>query len=381
MIKCKVYNGIDREDVWVRTLRGKRVGLVTNPSGVDRELRQTSDILYECGCLTCLFSPEHGVRGDRQAGEAVDFYTDTKTGLPVYSLYGASSHIDAEIMESVDAIAFDIQDVGARFYTYIYTLSFVMEDCAKYGKEVIVFDRLNPLGGEKPQGTVLDRAFASGVGRFPLATRTSMTVGEYAGYINAQEGINCRLTVIPIGGWTRDIHFHETDLVWIPPSPNLPTPDSCFCYIGTCIAEGTNLSEGRGTAHPFEIVGAPYVDAEELASYMESLGFEGVKFRPCHFVPTFSKHSGELCHGVQLHVTDHRKFTPFEVGLFLVDHVRRCYKEFEFTKPPASGKCFIDLLLGTDDFRDGSFDIYAFLEKQKNALSSYEEKIRPYLIY
>ena len=171
MTKRTVFNGVDRPRLWKSALSGKRVGLVTNPSGVDRNLRLTSDVLYESGCLVALFSPEHGVRGDRQAGDHVDTYTDEKTSLPVYSLYGGSHNISEEVMSTLDAIVFDIQDVGARFYTYIYTLSFVMEDCARYGKEVVVFDRLNPLGGLSPQGTVLEPEFSSTIGRFPIATR------------------------------------------------------------------------------------------------------------------------------------------------------------------------------------------------------------------
>lgn len=381
MTRRKILNGIDRPDLWKRALCGKRIGLVTNPSGVDRALRLTSDILFESGDLVCLFSPEHGVRGDRQAGAHVDTYTDGKTGLPVYSLYGQAHHINADVMDSLDAIAFDIQDVGARFYTYIYTLSYVMEDCAKHGRELIVFDRLNPLGGVAPQGTVLEPAFSSSIGRFPIATRFNMTVGEYARYINDTQNIHCGLTVIPVEGWTRDCIFPDTDLSWVSPSPNLPTPDACFCYIGTCLAEGTNLSEGRGTTHPFEMIGAPFMDAERVASYMNAAGFGGAKFRPCHFVPSFSKHAGELCHGIQIHITDHRQFAPFEVGLFLIHHVRENYKEFEFRKPSASGQHFIDLLLGCDDLRKEDFDARAFLEKQRQALAVYEDRIKPYYMY
>lgn len=381
MTKRTVFNGVDRPRLWKSALSGKRVGLVTNPSGVDRNLRLTSDVLYESGCLVALFSPEHGVRGDRQAGDHVDTYTDEKTSLPVYSLYGGSHNISEEVMSTLDAIVFDIQDVGARFYTYIYTLSFVMEDCAKYGKEVVVFDRLNPLGGLSPQGTVLEPEFSSTIGRFPIATRFNMTVGEYARYINDTQGISSSLTVIPIEGWTRDTFFSQTDLLWVSPSPNIPTPDACFCYIGTCLAEGTNLSEGRGTTHPFEMIGAPYIDAEELSTYMKSKGFEGVIFRPCHFTPTFSKHAGELCHGIQIHITDHRSFKPFEVGLYLVDHIRKVYKEFEFRKPSSNGRYFIDLLMGCNDLRRDDFDIGIFLEGQSHKLALYEEEIKPYYMY
>ena len=178
-MKRKILNAIDRPDEWKKVLSGKKVGLITNPSGVDRSLRNSFELLASEHMLVCLFSPEHGVRGDKQAGDHIDTYTDEKTNLPVYSLYGKSNHIDPEILDTLDAVALDIQDVGARFYTYMYTLSRAMEDCAAAGKEMIVFDRLNPLGGLSPEGTVLDCRFSSGVGRFPLATRFNMTIGEY----------------------------------------------------------------------------------------------------------------------------------------------------------------------------------------------------------
>ena len=381
MQKSKVFNAIDRPDVWKKVLAGKRIGLLTNPSGVDRDLRLTSDILHENGMLTCLFSPEHGVRGDMQAGVRIENYIDPKTGVPAYSLYGASKNVAPEVMDTIDAIAFDIQDVGARFYTFIYSLSYVMEDCARYGKEVIIFDRLNPLGGVKPEGNILEPEFASFIGRYPLAARFNMTVGEFAKYINVTQNINCNLTVIPIEGWSRDCLFHETDLSWVSPSPNLPTPDSCFCYIGTCITEGTNMSEGRGTNHPFECIGAPWLDSDEVVSYMDSLGFEGVKFRPYHFTPTFSKHKGELCHGIQLHITDHRAFTPFEVGLYLVDHIRKTYPEFRFKPPESYGHIHMDDVFGSDEFRRDDFDVAQYLAQQAEKLAQHEENIKPYYIY
>ncbi len=381
MSKRAVYNAIDCPDAWQPLLAGKRIGLITNPSGVDRALRLTSDILYESGHLTCLFSPEHGVRGDKQAGDAIGTYIDEATGLPVYSLYGADHHIDPAVLSELDAVAFDIQDVGARFYTYIYTLSFVMEDCAAQDKEVIVLDRLNPLGGLRPEGTVLEPAFASTIGRFPIATRFNMTVGEYARYINETHGIHCRLTVVPVRGWTRDCLFSDTDLCWVAPSPNLPSVDATFCYIGTCLFEGTNVSEGRGTTRPFETVGAPWLNADATVRHMQSLSLPGVKFRPCHFTPTFSKYTGELCHGLQLHVTDPRAFRPFETGLHLLSHLKATHRDFALRPPSAKGIFFLDLLLGCDDFRQADFSVAAFLARQKEKLVAYEAQIRPFYLY
>ena len=381
MKKQKVYNGIDRPDEWKSVLEGKRIGLITNPSGVDREGRLTSDILFDEGLLTCLFSAEHGVRGDKQAGEKVDFYTDEKTGLPVYSLYGGVKHISPEILEGLDAVAFDIQDVGARFYTYIYTLSYAMEDCAACGKEMIVFDRLDPQGASEPQGSVLESEFASGVGRYPMATRFNMTVGEYARFINDTQGIGCRLTVIEVKGWSRDCSFTDTDLRWVAPSPNLPTPYATYCYIGTCIFEGTNVSEGRGTQNPFETVGAPWVDADGLVDFMRGRGLLGVEFEACEFIPTFSKHSGELCRGIRLYVTDDKKFRPFETGLYIYDFIRRNHKEFSVLSPNADGRYFLDKLLGCSDLRREDFDVQDFLARQKEKLEKYEKSIKPYYLY
>ena len=300
----------------------------------------------------------------------------------MYSLYGADNkNIKPEILDTLDAVAFDVQDVGARFYTYIYTLSYAMEDCARAGKEMIVFDRLNPLGGARVEGSVLDREFSSFVGRFPIATRFNMTVGEFARFINEEEKIGCKLTVIPVDGWTRDTVFQETDLSWIPPSPNLPTPDSALCYIGTCLSEGTNLSEGRGTTRPFEIVGAPWLDADKVAEYMNSFGLCGVIFRSCHFTPTFSKHAGDLCHGVQLHVTDRKGFSPFEAGLYLFDHIRKNYSEFEIFPPQSGQKRFFDKLLGMGDFEKDDFDVKEFIRRQNARLCEYEALIKRYYLY
>jgi len=380
----KVKSGIDRlaGGEYSLAFKGKRIGLITNPTGVDSSLRSSIDILNGISALKILFAPEHGVRGDLQAGVKMQNYTDKKTGLPVYSLYGGVHHIPKDIMETLDAVVFDVQDVGARFYTYMYTLSYVMEDCAKHNKEVIVLDRVNPIGGVAPEGTVLDRRFSSFVGRFPLATRHNMTIGEFAGYINDTEGIGCNLTVIPLEGWTRDMLFSDTSLPFISPSPNIPTPDTCLCYIGTCLAEGTNLSEGRGTTHPFEIVGAPFLDGQYIADAMNEMSLPGVLFRPCHFTPTFSKHEGELCSGVQLHITDKHTFKPFEAGLRLTEFIRRVYPDFRFREQTDSGgRAFIDKLLGTDAIRSESFDVDEFIKSLEAPLAAYESKIKEYYIY
>lgn len=377
-----VKNGIDRIDEFLPLLENKKMGLITNPTGVNKKLRPTIDILYERGLLECMFSPEHGVRGGESAGSSVSDYVDERTQLPVYSLYGNSVHIRDEILDRLDAVAFDIQDVGARFYTYIYTLSYAMEDCARSGKEMIIFDRTNPVGGNFIEGSVLDTRFFSFVGRYAIASRHGLTVGEFARFINETEGIGCNLTVIPVAGWTRDTFFDGTDLIWIPPSPNIPTVDSCFAYLATCLFEGTNMSEGRGTAKPFEHIGAPWLKNEAVAEHMNGLGLEGVIFRPCCFTPSTSKHKDTPCFGIQLHLTDKKCFKPFECGLRLLDYIRKTHTEFEFLPPYSNGSpYFIDLLLGSDELRRDGFDVDEFLASQNEKLKAYRETVKGFYLY
>ncbi|MBR5779026.1 MAG: DUF1343 domain-containing protein [Clostridia bacterium] len=382
MKKVSVLNGIDRIDEYFYLLDGLKIGLITNPTGRNKDFKETADILAEKGLLKCLFSPEHGVRGGATAGAHISDCIDEKTGVPSYSLYGASLHIRDEVLKELDAVAFDIQDVGARFYTYIYTLSYAMEDCVKAGKRFIVFDRINPVGGACAQGSVLDRKFSSFVGRYPIATRHGFTVGEFARFINEVEGIGCDLTVIPVKGWTREIYFDDTDLIFIPPSPNIPTVESCFAYLATCLFEGTNVSEGRGTAKPFEFIGAPWLDHERICEEMNALKLSGVKFRPCFFTPTASKHANTECKGIQLHITDRRSFNPFESGLHLLDLIRKTHVEFEFIAPYSqNANYFIDLLLGSDELRRDGFDVDEFLKKQNEKLKEYTAKIEKFYLY
>ena len=382
MKKTSVLNGIDRIDEYFYLLEGLKIGLITNPTGRSKDFKETADILAEKGLLKCLFSPEHGVRGGATAGAHISDCIDEKTGVPSYSLYGASLHIRDGVLKELDAVAFDIQDVGARFYTYIYTLSYAMEDCAKAGKRFIVFDRINPVGGVCPQGSVLDRKFSSFVGRYEVATRHNLTVGEFARFINETEGIGCDLTVIPVKGWTRETFFDETDLVFIPPSPNIPTVETCFAYLATCLFEGTNVSEGRGTAKPFEFIGAPWLDHEMIAERMNALQFQGVKFRPCFFTPSASKHKNTECKGIQLHITDRKGFNPFESGLRLLDLIRNTHVEFEFIAPYSqNANYFIDLLLGSDELRNQDFDVDEFLTAQNEKLKEYQQKIERYYLY
>lgn len=362
----------------------KRLGLITNPSGVDRNLTSTVDRLYATGQLSALFGPEHGVRGVMQAGEKVDSYHDPKTNLPVYSLYGETRRPTPEMLSGIEAIVFDIQDVGCRFYTYIYTLLYAMEAAAEHGIQMVVLDRPNPLGGRVVEGNILEPEFTSFVG-YPIPVRYGLTIGELARYFNTVYDIKAELTVVPIQGWQRHLYGDELGLPWVPPSPNIPKMETALIYAGTCFVEGTNLSEGRGTALPFEVVGAPFINSEELAAALNGLKLPGAQFRPTAFTPTFSKNVGELCQGVQIHVVDRNTFRPVETGLLVVAEIARLYPEFQFLIPQEQGRhYFFDLLAGTDQVRkiieDGKplTDLFAQWEREQR---EFRRQCEPFLLY
>lgn len=328
----------------------KRIGLVTNPSAVDSRLRSTLDLLAPTGQVTALFGLEHGVRGHAQAGEKVATTIDEKTGLPVFSLYGETRKPTSEMLANVDCLVFDLQDAGCRFYTYLYSLLYLLEASATAQLPIVVLDRPNPLGGLTVSGNILEEEYISFVG-YPIPIRYGLTIGEVALYFNETRKINAPLTVVKMEDWQRDYYWAETGLSWIPPSPNIPTPDTALVYPGTCLIEGTNLSEGRGTTRPFELIGAPWIKGDELAAELNSFDLGGVIFRPTYFTPTFSKHQGELCSGVQLHVVDRLSFNPLSTAIRLLDTVIRNYQEFGFLVPPGK-RYFFDLLAGTNRLRE-----------------------------
>lgn len=352
-------------------LQGK-CGLITNHTGVLRELSSTVDMLKERCELVALFGPEHGVRGDVQAGENVSSYTDEKTNLPVYSLFGDDITESENALKALDIVIFDIQDVGARFYTYAYTMTDVMKLCAENGKRFVVLDRPNPIGGIRAEGTVLDRRFSSFVGRFPTPTRCALTIGEFALMMNETEGIGCDLAVVPMEGWKRNMYYDDTDLVFVQPSPNIPAVDTAFVYIGTCIFEETNISEGRGTTKPFEMIGAPWLDSKAV---IEKVGRrEGVILRECSFTPTFSDYEGVFCRGIQLHVTDREAFSPFALGIRLLDAIRKIHKEFEIMPD-------ISKLLGTDEIFRDDFDAEAFIAREEEKCAEWQEYSKKWYLY
>lgn len=378
-----IRNGIDRVEDYAGWFEGKRLGLITSTTGLTGDFTSSIQILNDRFQLTALFSPEHGVRGDLAAGEIVDTYRDLITGVPVYSLYRKDSkRLTAEMLEEVDAVVYDIQDVGTRFYTYIYTMLYALEDCAAAGKEFIVLDRINPLDGMTVEGNILKDGFKSFIGNYPLAVRYGLTAGEVAAMANEQMGWNAKLSVVPCSGWEREMLFPDTGRLWVMPSLGLPRFESALVYPGTCLFEGTNLSEGRGTTAPFEMIGAPYLEAEKLADEMNGQRLPGVRFRPVYFKPNVSKNSGEQCRGVQLHITDYRAFQPFETGVRLLFTIKNNYEQFSFLPPIKEGsRPFIDLLGGDSVFREEPFDVEEKLEQFREESRAFAEMKKQFHMY
>jgi len=340
----------------LEAVKGLRAGAILNPTSVTEDLRHLADVLHERKVLAALFGPEHGVRGDLQYLEKVADARDPRTGVPEHSLYGedfASLTPRDEHLRGLDALIFDVQDVGSRYYTYLATMGLAMRAAARHKSRFLVLDRPNPIGGLAVEGGVVHPGFESFVGLWPVCARHGLTAGEYARFIN--ETIGCELRVIPMRGWRRDLYFQETRLCWVMPSPNMPTPETALVYPGMCLLEGTNLSEGRGTTRPFELFGAPWLDAERLADDLARERFEGVAFRPCSFTPTWDKHRGHRCHGVQVHVAYPRGLDAVRLGVAAIVHARAQdpakfrwrTEKYEFVED----KPAIDLLTGSAAFR------------------------------
>ncbi len=369
-------------------LRGRGVGLITNPTGVTHDLQSGVDVLFrhpDCR-LVALFGPEHGLRGDAQAGAPVETTADPRTGLPVYSLYSVTRQPTPEMLRDVDLLIVDLQDGGVRFYTYLWTMAYAMQAATRQGIPILVLDRPTPLSGEILEGPILDPAFASFVGLYPIPIRPGMTIGELARLFNAEYGIGAELDVVRCQGWRRSLWFDQTGLPWVMPSPNLPTLDSLTVYPGTCLIEGTNVSEGRGTTRPFELIGAPWVDAYRLAEAMNALELPGVRFRPVYFTPTFSKYQGELCAGIQLHVCDRLALRPVAIGVHLIQVLRRLHPERFAWRPPwePGGRWPIDLLAGSDALRrqiEADVPADEIIASWEPGLREFAARRQPYLLY
>ncbi|MDF2680944.1 MAG: hypothetical protein K0R47_2134 [Brevibacillus sp.] len=381
-----VQTGIERLLENPELLKGKKVGLITNPTGVTEDLTHDVDALLEKNIdLVAVYGPEHGIRGTEQAGSAPGTYEDPKTGLPFYNLYGKTPEEIAPMFRDVDVILFDIQDVGSRFYTYISTMAYAMKAAAFQDKPFIVLDRPNPIGGEKVEGPVLNPDYQSFVGIYPIPVRHGMTVGELAVFFNEQFlekelGKKADLQIIQMKGWKRDMLYDETGLPWVLPSPNMPTPETALVYPGNCLFEGTNLSEGRGTTRPFELIGATYIKGWEIADQMNHLDLPGVSFREAYFNPTFSKHAGKNVGGLQLYVTDRDEYDPIRTALTIMVELKKQYPD-DFAWRSDN---WIDKLMGTDKVRrainDGVSvdDIIADWQDELNAFKQLRES---YLLY
>lgn len=355
-MKPQIQTGLDRFlGPRGRPWRNKRLGLIAHSASVTTALEPAADALQRTGFrLTALFAPEHGLAADLQDQAPVQGARDPNTKRPVYSLYGQTLSPTPAMLKNIDALVFDLQDIGVRYYTFIWTMALALRACAKAGLPFIVLDRPNPLGGIQMEGNIPDPAFASFVGLFPLPVVHGMTVGELARYFNRTQGWNADVHVVPMIGWKRAMRFNETGLPWVLPSPNMPTLDTATVYAGMCLLEATNISEGRGTTRPFEIVGAPFLDGALLAQQMAAHELPGVKFRPVSFRPTFNKWAGKLCGGVQPHVTDPARFQSFYTGLLLIQTLRRLSPKFRWKAPPyeyETKKKPMDILCGTDTIR------------------------------
>jgi uncharacterized protein YbbC (DUF1343 family) len=343
---------------WPPPLKGARAGLVLHPASMNRKLVHASELFSTSSRLrlNAFFGPQHGIRGETQ-DNMIEWrgFRDAKTDLPVYSLYGETRKPYQLMLADLDVLAIDLQDVGARYYTFIWTMELCMQACVELGKSVVVLDRPNPITGSMVEGNLLSPAFKSFVGLRPVPVRHGMTIGEIALFLKHEYYPMLDLHVIPMTGWKRDMWFDETCLPWIMPSPNMPTLDTAVVYPGMCLLEGTLLSEGRGTTKPFEIFGAPFIDPDKLVTRLNEFCLPGVLFRPLYFEPTFQKHAKTLCGGAQIHVADRNKFRPFRTGVAILKAVRDLYPNENIWKEPPyeyeTEKMPVDILAGTDSLR------------------------------
>ncbi len=367
-------------------VEGRSIGLITNQTGIDRQLRSNLTLFAEQPKveLAAIFSPEHGISGSAQAGIEIASAIGKGRQIPIHSLYGETRQPTPEMLAEIDVLVYDIQDVGSRFYTYISTLLRAMKAAVSNSVDFIVLDRPNPICGDRVEGNLLQPAFQSFVGATAITIRHGMTVGELAQFCKAELGFaSSQLEIIPMYGWQRGMWYDQTGLPWVPPSPNMPTVETATLYPGTCLIEGTSLSEGRGTTKPFEWIGAPWIDPERWADTLNNLDLPGTHFRPIHYTPTFSKYADQECHGVQVHVTDRDQFKPVDVALHLIATARRDYSDqFEFIEN--SGRYFFDLLAGTDELRlrlmkcESPTEIVRSWEAE---VEKFTERCRPHLLY
>lgn len=394
-------------DERVDFVKGQRIGLISNQTSVSSSSESTAELFktHPGINLVAIFGPEHGVRGDAQAGEYVPFYIDKKLDLPVFSLYGQSKKkepdfllkIDEtmrtfdtedsekypgkEMLQDIDVLVFDIQDVGTRIYTFLATMAYSMLSAAKRNISFIVLDRPNPINGVKMEGPLLEYPeYSSFVGLYPIPIRHGMTLGELAGLFNENYlEHKVDLSVVPMQGWVREMWFDETNLIWINPSLNMPTLTTATVYPGQVFLEGTNISEGRGTSNPFELFGAPWIDGNDLSMELNRLGISGVLFKDVDFTPTFSKYRGECCCGCHIHVVNREKYSPLKTSLHIIKTIMDMYPgAVEFHSD------YFDKIMGTAkvrEFLENGISIDQIVENYRKNLDEFKEKRKPYLLY
>jgi uncharacterized protein YbbC (DUF1343 family) len=372
-------------------LRGRRVGVVCNPSSIDAGFRHVLDTLAGAPGVTlaAVFGPQHGFRSDVQDNMIETPHADdAQRRVPIYSLYSETREPTAAMLRGLDALVIDLQDVGVRIYTYIYTMANCLRACARHGIQAIVCDRPNPIGGIAVEGPMLEPGYESFVGMFPIPMRHGLTIGELARFFNERFGLAADLDVVTMEGWSRAMYYDATGLPWVMPSPNMPTLDTAIVYPGTVLFEGTQLSEGRGTTRPFELLGAPWIHAERFAASMNAWGLEGAYFRPAVFEPTFQKHAKTTCGGCQLHVLDRDAFNPCATAAaLLLEFYRADPARFDWRQPPyeyEQAKMPIDILAGSSALRlqvEGQVPLEDIVESWEPGLEEFEETRAKFLLY
>lgn len=372
-------------------LKSQRIGVVSNPASVDRHFRHIVRVLADAPGVTigAIFGPQHGYRADVQDNMIETGHVhDPTRGIPVYSLYSETREPTAQMLEGLDALVIDLQDVGSRIYTFVYTMANCLRAGKKHGVRVIVADRPNPIGGAGMGGPMLEKGFESFVGQFPIPLMHGMTIGELARLFNEIGGIGADLVVVPMEHWRREMFADETGIPWVMPSPNMPTLETAVVYPGTVLFEGTNVSEGRGTTRPFELIGAPWIDPDALVQRLDGYRLSGAYFRPVVFEPTFQKHAKAACGGCQIHVLDRVAYQPIETAVAIVSEIRRLSGgRFEWRQPPYEyehEKLPFDILSGSDELRqqlEAGRPVDEIARSWSSSISEFEKRRIPFLLY